>query len=128
MRFISAYVRQDDLLFPMLTVEEMLSFAAEFRLPQTLSKEKKQARVQALIEQLGLRRAAKTIIGDEGPLPSSAPPLLPLSLSNRSPSLEEPNRSPSPFPSPPPSSSSPFPSPSQSPLSLLSLPVSLLLS
>ncbi|XP_031486776.1 ABC transporter G family member 20-like [Nymphaea colorata] len=66
MRSISAYVRQDDLLFPMLTVEETLSFAAEFRLPQTLSKEKKQARVQALIEQLGLRRAAKTIIGDEG--------------------------------------------------------------
>ncbi|XP_031486735.1 ABC transporter G family member 6-like [Nymphaea colorata] len=66
MRSISAYVRQDDLLFPMLTVEETLSFAAEFRLPRTLPKEKKQSRVQALIEQLGLRRAAKTIIGDEG--------------------------------------------------------------
>ncbi|KAF3780369.1 ABC transporter G family member 16 [Nymphaea thermarum] len=66
MRSISAYVRQDDLLFPMLTVEETLSFAAEFRLPRTLPKEKKQSRVQALIDQLGLRRAAKTIIGDEG--------------------------------------------------------------
>ncbi|CAN6471140.1 unnamed protein product [Victoria cruziana] len=66
MRSISAYVMQDDLLFPMLTVEETLLFAAEFRLPQTLSKEKKHARVQALIEQLGLRRAAKTVIGDEG--------------------------------------------------------------
>ncbi|XP_031485028.1 ABC transporter G family member 6-like [Nymphaea colorata] len=66
MRSISAYVRQDDLLFPMLTVEETLSFAAEFRLPRTLPKEKKQSRVQALIEQLDLRRAAKTIIGDEG--------------------------------------------------------------
>ncbi|CAN6471139.1 unnamed protein product [Victoria cruziana] len=66
MRSISAYVRQEDLLFPMLTVEETLSFAAEFRLPRTLSKEKKRARVQALIEQLGLRRAARTIIGDEG--------------------------------------------------------------
>ncbi|CAN6471143.1 unnamed protein product [Victoria cruziana] len=66
MRSMSAYVRQDDLLFPMLTVEETLLFAAEFRLPRTLPKEKKHARVQALIEQLGLRRAAKTIIGDEG--------------------------------------------------------------
>ncbi|CAN6471141.1 unnamed protein product [Victoria cruziana] len=66
MRSISAYVMQDDLLFPMLTVEETLLFAAEFRLPRTLPKEKKHARVQALIEQLGLRRAAKTIIGDEG--------------------------------------------------------------
>ncbi|KAJ0243441.1 ABC transporter G family member 6 [Hirschfeldia incana] len=63
---ISAYVMQDDLLFPMLTVEETLMFAAEFRLPRSLSKSKKSLRVQALIDQLGLRNAAKTIIGDEG--------------------------------------------------------------
>ncbi|XP_058098982.1 ABC transporter G family member 6-like [Magnolia sinica] len=66
LRVISAYVMQDDLLFPMLTVEETLMFSAEFRLPRTLSKTKKRARVQALIDQLGLRSAAKTIIGDEG--------------------------------------------------------------
>ncbi|MQM17393.1 hypothetical protein Taro_050364 [Colocasia esculenta] len=66
LKVISAYVMQDDLLFPMLTVEETLMFSAEFRLPRTLSKSKKKARVQALIDQLGLRRAAKTIIGDEG--------------------------------------------------------------
>ncbi|XP_068637757.1 ABC transporter G family member 6-like [Aristolochia californica] len=65
-KVISAYVMQDDLLFPMLTVEETLMFSAEFRLPRSLSKSKKQARVQALIDQLGLRNAAKTIIGDEG--------------------------------------------------------------
>ncbi|KAL0916260.1 hypothetical protein M5K25_013755 [Dendrobium thyrsiflorum] len=63
---ISAYVMQDDLLFPMLTVEETLTFAAEFRLPRWLSASKKHARVQALIDQLGLRAAASTIIGDEG--------------------------------------------------------------
>ncbi|MCL7037086.1 hypothetical protein MKW94_007755 [Papaver nudicaule] len=57
---------QDDLLFPMLTVEETLMFSAEFRLPRSLSKSKKKARVQALIDQLGLRNAAKTVIGDEG--------------------------------------------------------------
>ncbi|KAE9589264.1 hypothetical protein Lal_00000138 [Lupinus albus] len=66
LKVISAYVMQDDLLFPMLTVEETLTFAAEFRLPRSLSKSKKKARVQALIDQLGLRNAAKTIIGDEG--------------------------------------------------------------
>nr|XP_043609681.1 ABC transporter G family member 20-like [Erigeron canadensis] len=66
LKVISAYVMQDDLLFPMLTVEETLMFSAEFRLPRTLSKMKKKARVQALIDQLGLRNAEKTIIGDEG--------------------------------------------------------------
>ncbi|KAL1819588.1 hypothetical protein ACET3Z_014457 [Daucus carota] len=65
-KIISAYVMQDDLLFPMLTVEETLMFSAEFRLPRSLSKSKKKARVQALIDQLGLRNAAKTVIGDEG--------------------------------------------------------------
>uniref|UniRef100_A0A0D9V7J2 ABC transporter G family member 5 n=1 Tax=Leersia perrieri TaxID=77586 RepID=A0A0D9V7J2_9ORYZ len=63
---ISAYVMQDDLLFPMLTVTETLSFAAEFRLPRSLPPTKKRARVQALIDQLGLRAAENTIIGDEG--------------------------------------------------------------
>ncbi|KAG4202693.1 hypothetical protein ERO13_A05G352601v2 [Gossypium hirsutum] len=66
LKVISAYVMQDDLLFPMLTVEETLTFAAEFRLPRTSSKSKKKMRVQVLIDQLGLRNAAKTIIGDEG--------------------------------------------------------------
>ncbi|XVE96793.1 hypothetical protein REPUB_Repub02eG0253800 [Reevesia pubescens] len=65
-KVISAYVMQDDVLFPMLTVEETLMFSAEFRLPRSLSKEKKKARVQALIDQLGLRNAENTVIGDEG--------------------------------------------------------------
>ncbi|KAI3979474.1 hypothetical protein MKX01_001666 [Papaver californicum] len=66
LKLISAYVMQDDLLFPMLTVEETLMFSAEFRLPRSLSKSKKMARVQAVIDELGLRNAANTIIGDEG--------------------------------------------------------------
>ncbi|XP_054795585.1 ABC transporter G family member 20-like [Prosopis cineraria] len=66
LKVISAYVMQDDLLFPMLTVEETLMFSAEFRLPRSLSASKKKARVQALIDQLGLQNAAKTVIGDEG--------------------------------------------------------------
>ncbi|KAI3993453.1 hypothetical protein MKX01_002466 [Papaver californicum] len=63
---LSAYVMQDDLLFPMLTVEETLMFSAEFRLPYSLSTIEKNARVQAVIDQLGLQNAAKTMIGDEG--------------------------------------------------------------
>ncbi|TYH34302.1 hypothetical protein ES332_D13G119200v1 [Gossypium tomentosum] len=66
LKVISAYVMQDDLLFPMLTVEETLMFSAEFRLPRSVSKSKKKARVQGLIDQLGLRNAGKTVIGDEG--------------------------------------------------------------
>ncbi|KAG5553810.1 hypothetical protein RHGRI_011623 [Rhododendron griersonianum] len=50
----------------MLTVEETLMFSAEFRLPRSLSTSKKKARVQQLIDQLGLRNAAKTVIGNEG--------------------------------------------------------------
>ncbi|KAM0842073.1 hypothetical protein ACQ4PT_058598 [Festuca glaucescens] len=66
LRVISAYVMQDDLLYPMLTVVETLMYSAEFRLPRSLSASKKRSRVQALIDQLGLRAAANTIIGDEG--------------------------------------------------------------
>uniref|UniRef100_A0A1J3HN38 ABC transporter G family member 19 n=1 Tax=Noccaea caerulescens TaxID=107243 RepID=A0A1J3HN38_NOCCA len=66
LKVISAYVMQDDLLFPMLTVKETLMFASEFRLPRSLPKSKKMERVEALIEQLGLRSAADTLIGDEG--------------------------------------------------------------
>ncbi|KAF8718690.1 hypothetical protein HU200_024991 [Digitaria exilis] len=66
LKVISAYMMQDDLLYPMLTVAETLMYAAEFRLPRSLSRSKKRSRVQALIDQLGLRAAADTIIGDEG--------------------------------------------------------------
>ncbi|KAG8063803.1 hypothetical protein GUJ93_ZPchr0003g16970 [Zizania palustris] len=66
LKVISAYVMQDDLLFPMLTVAETLMYSAEFRLPRSLSTSKRKSRVHALIDQLGLRAAANTIIGNEG--------------------------------------------------------------
>jgi ABC-type multidrug transport system ATPase subunit len=66
LRSISAYVMQDDLLYPMLTVRETLMYAAEFRLPRALSPARKRERVDALIGQLGLSNAADTVIGDEG--------------------------------------------------------------
>uniref|UniRef100_A0ACD5ZNV9 Uncharacterized protein n=1 Tax=Avena sativa TaxID=4498 RepID=A0ACD5ZNV9_AVESA len=66
LRAISAYVMQDDLLYPMLTVRETLLFAAEFRLSRALSPAAKRERVDRLIHQLGLTNAADTVIGDEG--------------------------------------------------------------
>ncbi|XBH69932.1 ABC transporter G family member STR [Aegilops tauschii subsp. strangulata] len=66
MKQISSYVMQDDQLFPMLTVLETLTFAAEVRLPPSLSRAEKLKRVWELIEQLGLQTTAHTYIGDEG--------------------------------------------------------------
>uniref|UniRef100_A0ACD5TZD6 Uncharacterized protein n=1 Tax=Avena sativa TaxID=4498 RepID=A0ACD5TZD6_AVESA len=64
LRAISAYVKQDDLLYPMLTVRETLLFAAQIRLSRAHSPAKKRERVHALIDQLGLSGAADTVIGD----------------------------------------------------------------
>ncbi|KAF3439155.1 hypothetical protein FNV43_RR17430 [Rhamnella rubrinervis] len=61
----SAYIMQDDRLFPMLTVYETLMFAADFRLGG-ISMADKKLRVEMLIEQLGLSSARNTYIGDEG--------------------------------------------------------------
>ncbi|MED6212992.1 Cystathionine gamma-synthase [Stylosanthes scabra] len=61
----SAYIMQEDRLFPMLTVYETLMFAADFRLGD-LSLADKRQRVEKLIEQLGLSTSRNTYIGDEG--------------------------------------------------------------
>ncbi|XVF09432.1 hypothetical protein REPUB_Repub07fG0092200 [Reevesia pubescens] len=66
MKMISSYVMQDDQLFPMLTVHETFMFAAEVRLPPSISREEKKKRVNELLDQLGLESAAHTYIGDEG--------------------------------------------------------------
>ena len=55
MKMISSYVMQDDQLFPMLTVFETFMFAAEVRLPPSISRAEKQKRVYDLLEQLGLQ-------------------------------------------------------------------------
>ncbi|XP_050377734.1 ABC transporter G family member STR-like [Argentina anserina] len=66
MKMVSSYVMQDDQLFPMLTVFETFMFAAEVRLPPSLSKYEKRKRVYELLDQLGLQTATHTYIGDEG--------------------------------------------------------------
>lgn len=54
MKMISSYVMQDDQLFPMLTVFETFMFAAEVRLPPSISRAEKKKRVEELLDQLGL--------------------------------------------------------------------------
>lgn len=64
-RRISGYVTQEDALLPLLTVKETLMFSARFRLPPSLSKEEKEAKVEALLAELGLVHVSNTRIGDE---------------------------------------------------------------
>ncbi|KAL5533512.1 hypothetical protein ACEPAF_5288 [Sanghuangporus sanghuang] len=59
-----AFVPQQDVLPPMLTVREALVFAAKLRLPESVSFQEKHARVEEVIEQLGLTEVADTRIGD----------------------------------------------------------------
>ncbi|KAI9080080.1 hypothetical protein K1719_038013 [Acacia pycnantha] len=66
MKMVSSYVMQDDQLFPMLTVFETFMFAAEVRLPPSISREEKKKRVYELLDQLGLQSATHTYIGNEG--------------------------------------------------------------
>ncbi|KAB1215069.1 ABC transporter G family member 26 [Morella rubra] len=57
------FVTQDDVLFPQLTVEETLVFAAYLRLPSYMSRQHKYARVEMIIKELGLERCRNTRIG-----------------------------------------------------------------
>ncbi|CAI5944428.1 unnamed protein product [Closterium sp. NIES-65] len=66
MRRVSAYVMQDDLLFPALTVRETLLFAAELRLGNgRVGRREKEEKVEGLMRLLGLSRVADSRIGDE---------------------------------------------------------------
>ncbi|KAL9271431.1 ABC transporter G family member 26-like protein [Drosera capensis] len=57
------FVTQDDVLFPQLTVEETLLFAAYLRHPKSMSTKEKYDRVQLIIKELGLERCRHTRIG-----------------------------------------------------------------
>ena len=48
-----------------MTVQETLMFVAHMKFPSSLGHEKKLARVQLVIAELGLRHVANTIIGGE---------------------------------------------------------------
>ncbi|CAN6556152.1 hypothetical protein TB2_038131 [Malus domestica] len=57
------FVTQDDVLFPQLTVEETLVFAAFLRLPSTMTRQEKYARVEMIVKELGLERCRHTRVG-----------------------------------------------------------------
>lgn len=64
-RRISGYVLQDDKMYPHLTVYETMMLAAHFYLPNGVSQEAKEVLVMNVIDEMGLRKAKDTIIGDE---------------------------------------------------------------
>eukprot|EP00762_Andalucia_godoyi_P006405 ANDGO_02927.mRNA.1 ABC transporter G family member 22 len=65
MKRVAGYVMQDDLMFPHLSVRESLRYAAYLRLPETISKEDKDERVEEVIRQLGLSACADTRVGND---------------------------------------------------------------
>jgi len=64
-RRVSAYVLQDDKLYPHLTMHETLLLAAHFFLPSGVSDEQKEDVISNVMMELGLGKTRDTIIGDE---------------------------------------------------------------
>eukprot|EP00871_Galdieria_phlegrea_P002746 jgi/Galph1/3472/GphlegSOOS_G2149.1 len=62
---LSAYVMQDDNMFPELTVKEQIAMSAKLRLPNSLDKSTKQRRVEQVISELGLSTVKNSFIGSE---------------------------------------------------------------
>ncbi|KAI0149085.1 P-loop containing nucleoside triphosphate hydrolase protein [Pestalotiopsis sp. NC0098] len=59
-----AYVMQQDILIPSLTVRETLRYSADLRLPQTVAKEERWRIVEEVILELGLKECADTRVGN----------------------------------------------------------------
>lgn len=64
-RKTTAYVLQDDDMFASLTVREQVGYAATLRLPSTMSAGAKQARVDRIIQELGLAKVSDSPIGGQ---------------------------------------------------------------
>ncbi|KAF3908799.1 hypothetical protein ABW21_db0207627 [Orbilia brochopaga] len=60
----AAYVIQQDILIPTLTVRETLGYAAQLRLPSSISRGERAEIVESIILELGLKECADTRIGD----------------------------------------------------------------
>lgn len=60
----SAYVMQQDVLIPTLTVRETLRYSADLRLPPPTTQEERHAVVEKVILELGLKECADTRIGN----------------------------------------------------------------
>ena len=61
-----AYVMQDDSLMATATPKEALAFSGRMRLPASVTKEQLDAKVDTLLDELGLTECANVLIG--GPL------------------------------------------------------------
>ena len=62
----SAYVRQDDVHIPNLTVEETLYFAAKLKIGADYTEEERMNRVGAVADLLGLNACLISMVGDSG--------------------------------------------------------------
>ncbi|XP_072315166.1 broad substrate specificity ATP-binding cassette transporter ABCG2 [Eucyclogobius newberryi] len=62
---LSGYVVQDDVVMGTLTVRENFSFSAALRLPQTISQDEKDQKVERLIQELGLGKVADSRVGTQ---------------------------------------------------------------
>ena len=60
----SAYVMQQDILLPTLTVKETLQYAAELRLPPPMTASERRRIIEDVIIELGLKECANTRIGN----------------------------------------------------------------
>ncbi len=61
---MSGYVMQSDLLNPHLTVRETLYYTASLRLPASTSNKERDARVEEVIQTMGLSLCQNVIVGD----------------------------------------------------------------
>lgn len=64
LKSMSAYVMQDDLLHPELTVEETLKWAALLRMPMDTADDARATRVQEVIALMGIDHCRDTIVGN----------------------------------------------------------------
>lgn len=64
LRKLCGFVAQEDNLLPLLTVKETLMFSAKFRLREMKDKDR-EARVESLMQELGLVHVADSFVGDE---------------------------------------------------------------
>jgi ATP-binding cassette subfamily G (WHITE) protein 2 len=66
MKVVSGYVTQEDILSPLLTAHEALAFTASLKLPADWSAAQRAAQVAAVLSEVGLARAARTLVGGTG--------------------------------------------------------------
>lgn len=59
-----AFVSASDIHIPVFTVRETLRYAAVLRMPFSTSKEQQHAQVEEVIERLGLKNSANTLVGN----------------------------------------------------------------